>query len=259
MGKGGGGAVLGMIAVGAPLQIFDELDSTNAEASRRAARGDAGPIYLMARQQTAGRGRRGRVWQSPAGNLFLTYLGAATQPPARIALLGFAAGLAIAEFCDGLLGPGRAQLKWPNDLMIDRRKAAGLLLESGALAHGANWFAIGIGLNLASVPDVDQPTTALVEFLPAAPSPEDAAREIAPALAKWASLLESEGFAPLQQAWMARAYGMGEPAQANLGSEIARGVMRGLSPQGELLLALPNGQMRAIAAGDIHFSAPESA
>lgn len=248
-----------MIAENAPLQIFDEIDSTNAEARRRAARGDAGPIYLLARAQTAGRGRRGRVWESLSGNLFLTYLGATARPPADIALLGFAAGLALAEFCDGLLGAGASLLKWPNDLMLDRRKAAGLLLESGALGDGRNWFAIGLGLNLAAAPPTDQPTVALAEFLPAAPAPELAARDIAPRLAAWAGVLEREGFAPLQRAWMARAYGLGAQAKVNLGAETLTGEMRGLSPGGALLLALPNGQMRAIAAGDIHFAAPETA
>jgi BirA family biotin operon repressor/biotin-[acetyl-CoA-carboxylase] ligase len=247
-----------MIDAAAPLQIFDEIDSTNAEAGRRAARCEAGPIYLLARVQTAGRGRRGRTWESPAGNLFLTYLGATMRPPAEIALLGFAAGIALAEFCDDLLGPGRSKLKWPNDLMLDRRKAAGLLLESGALGDGRNWFAIGLGLNLAAAPPTDQPTVALAEFLPAVPAPEVAARDLAPRLAGWAGILECEGFEPLQRAWMARAYGVGEQVQVHLGGQSIRGALRGLSSSGELLVALPNGQVHVIAAGDIHFPAAET-
>ncbi len=114
-----------MIAAEAPLQIFDEIDSTNAEARRRAERGDVGPIYLLARAQTAGRGRRGRVWQSLDGNLFLTYLGATQRPPSEIAMLGFAAGLALAEFCEALVGPDIAALKWPERLDAERSKGGG--------------------------------------------------------------------------------------------------------------------------------------
>ncbi|MEJ0024336.1 MAG: biotin--[acetyl-CoA-carboxylase] ligase [Alphaproteobacteria bacterium] len=248
-----------MIAADAPLQIFDDIDSTNAEARRRAERGDAGPIYLLARAQSAGRGRRGRVWQSLDGNLFLTYLGATRRPPADIALLGFAAGLALAEFCEDLLGPNIVALKWPNDLMLQGRKAAGLLLESGVLGDGRNWFAIGLGLNLATAPKTDQPTIALADFLPAAPAPEIAARDLAPRLSAWASILENEGFSSLHRAWMDRAYGLGAPAKANLGAQTLNGVMRGLSPKGELILELGNGEMRTIAAGDIHFPTPETA
>jgi BirA family biotin operon repressor/biotin-[acetyl-CoA-carboxylase] ligase len=248
-----------MIAADAPLQIFDEIDSTNVEARRRAERGDAGPIYLLARAQTAGRGRRGRVWQSLNGNLFLTYLGATRRPPAEIAMLGFAAGLALAEFCEALVGPNIVALKWPNDLMLRGRKAAGLLLESGVLGDGRNWFAIGLGLNLSTAPETDQPTIALVDFLSNAPAPEIAARDLAPRLSAWAGILENEGFSPLQRAWMNRAYGLGEPATVNLGAQIVKGTMSGLSPKGELLLHMADGEMRKIAAGDIHFPTPETA
>jgi BirA family biotin operon repressor/biotin-[acetyl-CoA-carboxylase] ligase len=248
-----------MIAANAPLQIFDEIDSTNAEARRRAERGDAGPIYLLARAQSAGRGRRGRVWQGLEGNLFLTYLGATSRPPPEIAMLGFAAGLALAEFCEALVGPDIVTLKWPNDLMLRGRKAAGLLLETGVMGDGRNWFAIGLGLNLAAAPETDQPTIALTQFLPNAPAPEIAARDLAPRLAAWASVLETEGFATLRRAWMDRAYGLGAPAKVYLGSQILEGAMRGLSPEGALLLSMANGEMRTVAAGDIHFPTPETA
>lgn len=240
---------------GAKLLIFDEIDSTNEEARRRAAKGDSTPVYLMARAQTAGRGRRGREWMSLPGNLFLTYYGATQKPPAEIALLGFAAGVALAEFCDSVLSAGRARLKWPNDLMLDGRKAAGLLLEAGALADGRNWFAIGVGFNLVSSPQgIDQATAALADLAPRAVlSPEVVANDFAERLASWAGRLDYEGFAPLRAAWETRAYGLGEAASVDLNGQMVSGISRGLSPRGELMLELPTGEMRAIAAGDILF------
>ncbi len=249
-----------MIVADAPLQIFDEIDSTNDEARRRATGGEVSPHWLLARRQTSGKGRRGRFWNSTPGNLFLTYLGVTRRPPADIALLGFAAGLALAEFCTETVGAGRATLKWPNDLMIDDRKAAGLLLESGALGDGRNWFAIGIGCNLVSAPSVDQPTICLTDVLSGAlaPAPEHVARDLAPRIAAWADIFDREGFPALQAAWMARAHGIGSPVMASVGVETLTGTMRGLSARGELLMALPSGQMRAIAAGDIYFPAAET-
>jgi BirA family biotin operon repressor/biotin-[acetyl-CoA-carboxylase] ligase len=245
----------GSVDPSAKLLIFDELDSTNEEARRRAAKGDVTPVYLMARAQTAGRGRRGRAWTSLPGNLFLTYLGATQKTPAEIALLGFAAGVALAEFCDSVLSAGRARLKWPNDLMLDGRKAAGLLLESGALADGRNWFAIGVGFNLAAAPQgVGQETIALADLAPsAALTPEAVANDFAERLSSWAARLDREGFAPLRAAWETRAYGLGEAASVDLNGQMLSGISRGLSPRGELMLEAPNGEMRAIAAGDILF------
>jgi BirA family biotin operon repressor/biotin-[acetyl-CoA-carboxylase] ligase len=249
-----------MIAADAPLQIFDEMDSTNEEARRCATRGEVSPRWLLARRQTSGKGRRGRVWSGTPGNLFLTYLGVTRRPPADIALLGFAAGLALAEFCTEAVGAGRAKLKWPNDLMIDSHKAAGLLLESGAVGDGRNWFAIGIGFNLVSAPSVDQPTICLADVLNGAvpPAPEHVARDLAPRMVAWANIFERDGFPALHAAWTSCAHGIGGPVTASVGAETLTGKMHGLSPRGELLMALPSGQMRAIAAGDIHFPATEA-
>src|SRR5262249_23038978 len=151
------------------VEAFDAIDSTILEARRRAERGELGPVWLIAKRQTAGRGRRGRAWASLEGNLLATYLFAAGQPPAQIAPLGFAAGVAIADTIDDALGAARAALKWPNDVFIDAAKAAGIMLDSG----GA-WAALAFGVNLASAPaGIDQPTISLRDVLPPdAPAPE---------------------------------------------------------------------------------------
>src|SRR5262245_8049310 len=142
-----------MIDAHAPVEVFDEIDSTILEARRRAERNEVGPVWLIARRQTAGRGRRGRTWASLDGNLLATYLCETREPPTQIALLGFAAGVAIAETIDDVLGPASATLKWPNDVFIDGAKAAGIMLDSGSLGGERAWAALAFGVNLASAPE----------------------------------------------------------------------------------------------------------
>lgn len=243
-----------MIDARAPVEIFDEIDSTMLEARRRAERGEVGPVWLIARRQTAGRGRRGRTWASLEGNLLATYLFATREPPAQIAFLGFAAGVAIAESIDAVLGPGRATLKWPNDVFIDAAKAAGIMLDSGALGAGRTWAALALGVNLAAAPEgVDQPTASLRDVLPPdAPAPEPLRflAALRPRLEGWSARILSEGFAPLRGAWLSRARGLGQAARVVQGAQTLEGRIAGLSPRGELELDTDTGR-RLIAAGDV--------
>ncbi len=244
-----------MIDANAPRVLFDAIDSTNAEAARRAGAGDGGPVWLRAATQTAGRGRRGRSWTSAQGNLFLTYLGAFTQPPGTLALLSFAAALAVADAADHALGRAAALVKWPNDVLVVGRKVSGILLESGALADGRTWLAVGVGINVVTSPtDVGQPVAALNDLSPAKPATADGVEALLRRrLAFWAAAFERDGFEPLREAWMARAHGLGAVAVARLGAEEVTGVVRGLSPDGALELELPDRGMRRISAGEVIF------
>jgi BirA family biotin operon repressor/biotin-[acetyl-CoA-carboxylase] ligase len=246
-----------MIDARAPVEVFDEIDSTVLEARRRAERGEAGPVWLVARRQTAGRGRRGRAWASLDGNLLATCLFATRDAPAQIALLGFAAGVAIAESIDAVVGPGRAALKWPNDVFIDSAKAAGIMLGSGALDNDRTWAALAFGVNLAAAPRaIDQPTISLRDVLPPdtpAPEPLVFLKAVRPRLEAWSARIASEGFAPLRSAWLARAHGLGQPARVVQGAQTLEGRIAGLSPRGELELDTDAGR-RLIAAGDVFLS-----
>jgi BirA family biotin operon repressor/biotin-[acetyl-CoA-carboxylase] ligase len=246
-----------MLDAGAPVETFDEIDSTLLEARRRAERGELGPVWLIARSQTAGRGRRGRAWSSLDGNLMATCLFATDRPPAEIALLGFATGLAIAETLEENIGAGRAALKWPNDVLIDGAKISGILLDSGALGHGGAWASLAFGVNLAAAPEgLDQRTTSLRAVLPPdapAPSPEAFLAALRPKLEAWAARIEREGFEPLRQGWLKRAHGLGQQARVVQGSETLEGRIAGLSPRGELELDTAAGR-RLIAAGDVLLS-----
>ena len=246
-----------MIDGAAPVETFEEIDSTILEARRRAERGDVGPVWLIARRQTAGRGRRGRAWVSSAGNLHATYVFATSHRPQDIALLGFAAGLAIAETLEAFGARAPATLKWPNDVLIGGAKVAGILLDSGALSAGAGtWAALAFGVNLAVAPQaLDQPTISLRDALgPDARTPEplEFFAALRPRLEAWAGRLVSEGFEPLRQTWLARAHGLGQTARVMQGAEALTGQLAGLSPRGELELETSSG-LRLIAAGDVYF------
>ena len=245
-----------MIDGRAPVEIFDEIDSTVLEARRRAERGELGPVWLIARRQTEGRGRRGRAWQSLDGNLLATFLFATTRPVAEIPLLGFAAGLAIAETLEAF-GAGPATLKWPNDVLLAGAKIAGILLDSGAQAGGGTWAALAFGVNIAAAPaEIDQAATSLRESLApdaVAPSAEAFFSALRPRLELWADRLRTEGFEPLRTAWIARAHSLGQQARVLQGQDVLEGVIAGLSPRGELELDTEAGR-RAIAAGELLIS-----
>ena len=244
-----------MIDAQAPIATFDEIDSTLLEARRRADRGDLGPVWLIAKTQTAGRGRRGRTWASLDGNLMATYLFATKRPPAEIALLSFAAGLAIAESIDAIIGAGRrVTLKWPNDVLIDGAKASGIMLDSGSLGDAGVWAALAFGVNLAVAPEnLDQSTTSLRTLLPpdaAAPDPLTFLANLRPKLEAWSARIDRDGFEPLRQAWLKRAYGLGQQARVVQGDQTLEGRIAGLSSRGELELDTQAGR-RLIAAGDV--------
>jgi len=238
-----------------PVETYETLDSTNAEARRRAEAGEAGPVWILARKQTAGRGRRGRDWSTQNGNLAATLLTISPKPAAEAAQIGFVAALAAADLAQTCIGPGAAALKWPNDLMVHGRKAAGILVESGARSDGSLWLAVGIGVNLARAPtDVERPATAFAEHIAGpAPAPRDALDILARAFDHWRGVWEREGFAPIAAAWSQCAYGLGRPCEARLASGVLTGTAEGLDPDGALRLRLESGETARITAGDVFF------
>lgn len=236
------------------LVWLDEAASTNSEARDRAQAGERGPVWIAARRQTAGRGRRGRAWTGLDGNLFTTGLFSLQGDPARAAELSFAAALAVAEVCDGASGnPDRTRLKWPNDVLFDGRKLAGILLESGQAPGGGLWLAVGIGLNLAGSPtDVERPAISLheagIEL-----DRETALERLAAAFDRIRVKWLTQGFGVVRDLWLARAYGLGERCEARLSDETLTGVFADLGPDGAMRLDLDTGGRRYISAGDVFF------
>ena len=228
---------------GVRLIRFDSLDSTNEEARRLASSGDTGPVWITAREQTKGRGRRGNIWISDAGNLFATLL--LRIPHATAAQLGFAASLAAAEVVASYGEGSRVTLKWPNDVLLDDRKVSGVLLE----ALPPDSLAIGVGINLLHHPKgTETPAVSVNAATGRAVDPEDALSKLAAFFATWYGVWESEGFAGLKPHWLKRASGLGKPIRARLGNREIRGVFEDLDHDGALLLRTDTGLTRITAA-----------
>jgi BirA family transcriptional regulator, biotin operon repressor / biotin---[acetyl-CoA-carboxylase] ligase len=239
--------------LGFGLLELEEVDSTNEEARRRALGGEPGPLWIMAARQTKGRGRRGRVWIAPPGNLSATLLIRPNRPAADCAQLSFAAALAVAD----MLARHGAQisLKWPNDVLAAEKKISGILLESESAPDGmAAWLAIGIGVNLVVFPeDTEFPATSLKTLGAPPPSPKDALLDLADAFAKWYEAWRRGGFAPVREAWLARAHGLGKRIRVRLAKEELTGVFRDVDETGALVLGLPQGVTRTVSAGEVFF------
>jgi BirA family biotin operon repressor/biotin-[acetyl-CoA-carboxylase] ligase len=243
----------------APVLLLDHTDSTNAEARRRAEAGEAGPLWVVARRQTAGRGRRGRAWESDnTGNLFATLLTTTRKAPAEAAQVTFIAALSVADLLDRYAPPSLVTIKWPNDVMLAGQKASGILVESGVHANGGLWLAVGIGVNLAEAPQgTERPAAALSQHLSAdhvaPPKVEIAANALAEAFAVWMDRWETLGFQPILDVWAARTPGLDGPAVARLGHETVEGRAEGVAADGALRLRLADGSLRLISAGDVFF------
>lgn len=241
-----------------PILAFDEIDSTNAEARRRADMGEIGPLWITGAVQTAGRGRRGRAWDTSRGNLAATLLVTTDEDPAKAAQLSFVAAFAIRHLARRYVPEALVGFKWPNDVFVDGRKLSGILIESGRSASGALWMAIGIGVNLQHAPEnLDRPATSLAAHLAAGvlqpPTPEEALAVLSEAFVNHVAAWTRSGFEPLRQAWLQNAVGLGQPCVARLDRETVEGVAEGLDRDGALLLRLADRSLRRISAGDVFF------
>lgn len=244
------------LPAGYGLAAFDELDSTMNEARRRAIAGEHGLLWIQARRQSAGRGRRGRVWRSGEGNLLCSLLLRPECAPAEAARLSFVAAVSLADALAPFVSGLPLSLKWPNDALLDGRKVAGILLESESAPDGGiAWLAIGIGVNLAEHPDDPAiiATSLAAEGL-AVPTPERMLEALAGAMAHWLSVWRVEGFAPVRQAWLARAARLGERVGVQAGAEQLSGVFTTLDDEGCLVLNCSDG-VRRVSAGDVFFPA----
>ena len=244
----------------APLVILEEIDSTNAEARRLAEAGETGPRWIVARRQTAGRGRRGRKWETEQGNLAATLLVTTPRSAAEAAQATFVAALAVADLLDVFVSPALVTIKWPNDVLLDGVKASGILVESGRHANGDLWLAIGIGVNLAHAPEgTERGATSVADRLRAdltyVPPIEAAAEILAETFAVWWGRWQTLGFEPVLDAWTSRLVGLNGPCIVRLDNETIEGLAEGVEPDGALRLRLADGALRLISAGDVFFGA----
>jgi BirA family biotin operon repressor/biotin-[acetyl-CoA-carboxylase] ligase len=244
---------------GMTLVALDTVDSTNAEARRRAEDGAPDGTVVWATQQTQGRGRRGRAWASPPGNLYISLLLRPATDLARASQLGFAGALALVEALGPLLPTDAApRVKWPNDVLVNDRKVAGLLLESVLDGQGGlRALVLGIGVNVASAPVAGEPrfpaTSLCAEGAPETLRPADLLAGFAPRFAAWTARWREQGFPALRTAWLRQARGVGEPIEVRLPESTRHGTFRDLDETGALLLDTGTGPPERIHVGDVFF------
>lgn len=230
--------------------------STNDEAARLAATGAADGTVVWALRQSAGRGRRGRDWQSPEGNLYCSVVMRPPMPLSAALGLSFVAAVAVGDTVAGFLAAGaRTQHKWPNDVLVGGAKIAGILLEaSGTPGSPADWVVVGCGVNVGTDPRiVGQPVTTLAAEAGRAVAVRDVLMVLLGNLRLWRARWETQGFAPIREAWLGRAQGLGEDIVVRLPREEFSGRFVGLDDSGALLLRLPDGSRRTISAGEVFF------
>ena len=244
--------------VGTGRHVLPVTDSTNSHALREAP-ALQGPAWFLGLEQTAGRGRRARAWASPRGNFHATLLLFPKERADQVALRSFAAALALREAMVALTGlPEAFALKWPNDVLLNGSKVAGILLEASSSGTGVQALAIGIGVNLIAHPDPSVmepgalPAVSLLSETGLRITPEAFLDALAPAYARWEALLTAQGFAPLRAEWLAHAARIGEPIRARTGKDTFHGVFETIDSQGNLILATASGPM-AIPAAEVFF------
>ncbi len=243
---------------GVAARILESADSTNALALRLGPSLE-GPTWFVAHEQTAGRGRRARPWASPRGNFHGTLALRPTGPAAEVALRSFVAALALRDALGGVTGtPAAFSLKWPNDVLLNGGKVAGILLESIAAGQGVAQLAVGIGVNLIASPDpslVEPGAVPPVNILAETGirvTPEDFLNHLAPAFARWETVLVGQGFAPLRAEWLAHAARLGQVIRARTGKETREGVFETIDASGAMILRMDAG-MVAIPAAEVFF------
>jgi BirA family biotin operon repressor/biotin-[acetyl-CoA-carboxylase] ligase len=235
------------------VEHYDLVGSTNDLARERAMSGAATGLVIRADRQDAGRGRRGRAWASPPGNLYCSFILRPDRPPAVIATLSFVTVLALGDVLSELL-PGRLiQHKWPNDLLVEGCKISGILLESAnAGVDQAAALVVGLGVNIVSHPD--QALYPVTDLLTQGAEPIEAAELLERFLQRFAHHYKNwlqGGFAAVLPAWRQRAVGIGSDIVVRLDASTLTGRFVDLDENGTLLLEIPDGSIRQIAAGDI--------
>lgn len=241
---------------GFTLIALDTVSSTNDEAARRAGAGAPDDTVVWARRQDAGRGRRGRGWISPPGNLYCSVILRPGVPHALAAQLSLVAALAAGEAVASFLPADAAvRHKWPNDVLVGGAKIAGLLLEAAGGVRGAvDWVVIGCGINVANHPGgLDHPATDIRREGGGGVTAEDVLPVLLSRLRRWRARWDSEGIAPVRDAWLARARGLGDEIVVRLPREEVTGRFVGLDDSGALQLGLPDASIRTISAGDVFF------
>ena len=227
----------------ADIRTIPETGSTNDDVAALSAAGAPEGLWLRAERQTGGRGRQGRDWHSPPGNLYASTLVRLLDRDPPAPTLALAAAVALHETVAAYAPRCEVMIKWPNDLLVGGAKLAGILLERAEDA-----VVVGFGVNLAHHPEgLDRPVTDIRVLTGSAPDPAVFIETLAECFARWLDHWHREGLARIRAAWLAAAH----PVGTALSTEVGDGLFDGLDEDGALRLRLADGRSRVIHAGDV--------
>lgn len=242
------------------LHVHERLGSTNTEALERFRAGEAGPLWVVAHEQEAGRGRRGNTWVSERGNLTASLLWPVDEvEPSAVPTLGFVAGVALAAALKQA-GVSGARLKWPNDLLLNGAKLAGLLLEADARPDGRRAVVMGFGVNAAATPrGLPYPATCLRQRSYDTRA-EDVFVHLTETIIDAARLWDrGRGFFRIRERWIADAAGIGAPVSVRLGDALVHGIFETIDEAGRLVVRSEDGTRRTVTAGEVHLGTAATA
>lgn len=241
------------------LLSYDVLDSTNEEAKRLAGGGASHGAVIWAKNQTAGKGRMGRVWESEDGNLFVSVLLSPECDLPECSQLSFVAAVATVDTLKPIIpGDEAIEAKWPNDVLLEGKKLGGILLESFTTidedGDDRQWVVVGVGVNVDSFPEETMfPATCLtssgVEIISAKIVLSRFVYNFIHRYDEWVN----HGFDPIRQAWEECAYGLNEAMEAHVGDEVVSGSFDSIDEFGRLHVLQKNGKVEVVTAGDVFF------
>lgn len=237
---------------GYQVRTYKSLESTSLEAKRLAGQAVSAGLWVLADEQSAGKGRLGKVWRSLPGNLFASLLLYPACDISKIAELSFVSAIAVAATLRHF-SKAKITCKWPNDVMIEGGKVAGILLESESSGNPQKpWVVVGIGINISASPEnVDYPAACLNEFLEEPATRDDVfeilAEKMAEALTRWTK----DGFGPIRTLWLNQTHNLGQKIKIESAGEIHEGTFEGLSKSGALLLKDFQGNLLEIISGTV--------
>ncbi|WP_209003683.1 biotin--[acetyl-CoA-carboxylase] ligase [Labrenzia sp. CE80] len=238
---------------GLRVERHGAVGSTNNLAFERARSGDPGGLWIVAEEQSDGRGRRGRDWVSPRGNLFASHFLLDPGPRERLGEVPLVAAVALADAIDKCAGTHQmVGLKWPNDLLVDGAKLSGILLEAESVAGGRTAMVLGFGVNCVAHPEHGLYPTVDLAALGHRISADQLFNALALSLDHWLSVWRrADGFKDVRKAWLARAVHLGKTIRVRNGDREMAGTFLDLDNRGHLVLGLENGQRETIFAGDV--------
>jgi len=235
-----------------PLNLveLETIGSTNDHAKKLARNAYPSGVVVWAHDQSEGRGRQGNSWVSIPGNLFMSMIVRPRMNAVQVGQMSLLTGVAVANVLESFVPAANSvRLKWPNDVFINGKKAAGILIETESQGQlRLPWAVIGIGVNITGAPEN---ATSLhdigVKNYEAGHVLEFLSQELQLLVKRW----EEKGFAPIREAWLARAYKLGQTITARLPKETLTGIFEGLDETGALLLTSTDGRRQTINTGEV--------